>query len=186
MKNLFLLVVKIWLPISVAITLICLIIAGVIQQNIRLSGNDPQIQIAEDAAAVLDSGGAVNLSEKVDVAKSLSPFIIIYDLSGNVVNATAVLNDKTPTVPKGVLTSSKGTNIPGENRVTWQPQKGVRLATVVKKYNNGYVVVGRNMREIEIRVKEVYFRIFAGWIVTLVLTLVTVMVLEYLTKKKLR
>jgi len=35
--------------------------------------------------------------------------------------------------------------------VTWQPNADVRIASVVLPYNNGFVMAGRNMREVEQR-----------------------------------
>lgn len=43
----------------------------------------------------------------------------------------------------------------GEERVTWQPEKGVRMATVVVRYDKGFVLAGRSMREVEIRISNI-------------------------------
>ena len=76
-----------WLPLGVAITLVCGLIYVTVQQNYRTSLNDPQIQMAEDAAALIDSGSSVQSvipSGKVDLERSLSPWIGVYDSNGNV------------------------------------------------------------------------------------------------------
>ena len=74
----------------------------------------------------------------------------------------------------------------GENRLTWQPEAQVRLATVVVPFNNGYVLVARNMREIEIRILHQAEIIFSAWIGTIVVTLffITYTQLMFGNKKK--
>ena len=52
----------------------------------------------------------------------------------------------------------------GEERVTWQPRPGVRIASVVVRTANGFVVAGRNMREIEIRENNVLKLAILGWL----------------------
>ena len=48
--NFFVRVFLKWLPLGVAVTLVCALIYATVQQNYRQSANDPQIQMAEDAA----------------------------------------------------------------------------------------------------------------------------------------
>jgi hypothetical protein len=53
--------------------------------------------------------------------------------------------------PKGVLASATDR----QNRITWQPQSGVRIALVVQHFGgtnqNGYVLVGRSLKDAEVR-----------------------------------
>ncbi len=132
-----------------------------VQQNYRQSAYDPQIQMAEDTAAFLSAGGDIQkvptlytqINTSVDFASSLASFVIVYDSAGKVVTATGNMNGSTPTPPMGVLQSAQTY---GENRLTWQPQYDVRIATVVVPYTSstttGFVLVGRNLREVENRV----------------------------------
>lgn len=188
MNTLFLRILRQWLPLAVAVSAITFIIYLAIQQDIRIGANDPQIQIAEDLAMSLNAGQTANISGKIDVSKSLAPFTIIYNKQGKVVTSNAVLNGNIPIIPSGVLTGTKKdtmtTNQPGENRITWQPQEGVRLATVIVSYNNGYVVVGRNLREIEIREDQQLTNILFGWIVALVATFSCVYIMQTFLKGK--
>ena len=143
---------KTWLPFAVTGAALVLLVSVSVQQNYRQSANDPQIQIAEDAASALQNGAtpqSVVPIQTVDVSASLAPFLIITDANGTVLASTAKLNEKIPMPPSGTLAAAKN-----ENRFTWQPQDGVRLATVVRYYtgtNPGYVIAGRNLREVEIR-----------------------------------
>src|SRR5579884_2248349 len=103
MDSLFLRVLKQWLPLSVGLSVICFIMYAVVQQDIRIGANDPQIQMAEDTAASLNSHQNISLPGKIDVAKSLAPFTIVYDKHGTVVSSNAVLYGKTPDIPSGAL-----------------------------------------------------------------------------------
>ena len=56
-------------------------IYGAAQQVLRLTANDPQIQMAQDAAASLNAGNTPTslVPSKVDSKVSLAPFIEVYD-----------------------------------------------------------------------------------------------------------
>lgn len=145
----------------------------VVQQNYRQSANDPQIQIAEDLADGLASGQqkaeGLTLSA-VDIGKSLSVFRIVLDENGEIVASEASLDGQPAIPPKGVLDDVRTS---GENRVTWQPQPGVRSAIVVEHYSgqsSGFVVVGRSLKQVEIREDKLTKMFFTGWIGTIVAT----------------
>lgn len=183
MDPLFIKVLKQWIPLAITTMAICFIIYLVLQQAVRMGGNEPQIQMAEDTATALNAGRTLPAQEKIDVGKSLSVFTILYDQKGNITYSNAELNGSTPELPSGVLTDKKGTSEPGESRITWQPQKGVRLATVVVKYNDGYVLVGRNMREIENLSQQQFDNILLGCILTLFSSLISIALLQALFRR---
>jgi hypothetical protein len=173
MNKLFSIIVS-WLPLGVAVTLICGIMYVTAQQNYRLNADDPQIQMAEDAAMALGHGLSANTvvgSNKVDMAASLSPFFIVFDQSGQAIASSAVLNGQTPTPPAGVFDYAKQH---GQNRFTWQPQPGVRIATVLNYFSsetNGYILAGRSLREAEKRVDDLGAGVLLGWAVTMICAL---------------
>lgn len=45
-----------WIPLSIVMTIVCGLLYLTLQQNIRMSANDPQVQLAEDAASALQNG----------------------------------------------------------------------------------------------------------------------------------
>ncbi len=155
-----------WLLITIVVTGLSGLIYGVVQQDIRQGANDPQIQMAEDAAAKLTSGQAVQSvvpAEKVDIAKSLAPYIIVFDASGKPVASSAQLGGQTPTIPSGVFDSVRRS---GEDRITWQPQAGVRSAVVVTRFSgssSGFVLAGRSLREAEERIDHIGQIVLVGW-----------------------
>ena len=166
--------IKSWLPLALVLTLMSGLVYATVQQNYRQSANDPQIQLAEDLAASLTAGQVpttLAFSVKIDMAKSLAPYLIVLDDSGKVITASAILDGEVPVPPKGVLDYTRSH---GENRLTWQPQKNVRSAIVVTHYNgpqSGFVIAGRSLREIEKRESQLSTTVFLVWIIALFLTL---------------
>jgi hypothetical protein len=134
------------------------------QQVLRMSADDPQTQLAEDATQRLNSGedaARVVPDRKVDMAASLSPFVTVYDDAGHPVASSASLDGVTRTPPLGVLDYVR---IHGEERVTWQLRPGVRIASVVERTANGFVVAGRNIREVEARKDSLLKLAVLGWL----------------------
>ena len=171
-----------WLLVVIVVTGFMGILYTVVQQDIRQSANDPQIQMAEDAAAKLAGGQPVQSivpAEKVDIAKSLAPYLIVFDANGNLIASSALLDGQTPTIPSGVFDSARQM---GEDRITWQPQTSVRSAIVVTQFKgstSGFVVAGRSLREVEKREDGVLQILIAGWVVMMLITLVATAVLFF-------
>jgi len=172
--SIFFRILKKWLPLAVATVCLCALVYLAVQQSLRQGANDPQIQMAEDAAASLKAGASVDSvvpSAQVEIASSLAPFIMVFDSAGNVVASSATLHGKVPSFPGGVLDYTRQH---GEDRVTWQPEPGVRMATVTIGTGNGFVLAGRSLREVEVREDNVenysLLATLAIWIVTLILT----------------
>ncbi len=168
MKNKSLLV-RLFLPLFVMIFCFFGAMHLLIQQNYRQNANDPQIQIAYDLQNSLDNGfDPKNLNyPRIDLSKSLSTFIIIYDNNLKVIYSSAILNGNTPNLPTSVLYSVDQNN---EDRITWQPESGVRIATEIIKYKNGYILVGRSLKLIEERENQLTLDILVGFIGTAILT----------------
>ena len=161
---------KIWVPLAIVTTLLSGLIYLTVQQDIRIGGNDPQIQISEDVARQISTGeNPLDFIPpiKVEVSKSLANYIIIFDEKGKIIGSSAVLDNKEPTIPQGVFGQTKSL---GETRFTWQPRNGVRSAVVVNYYkgsSSGFVLVGRSMREIEKRIDNLELIVFLAWVITL-------------------
>ena len=180
LKNIF----RIWLPFAVTISAFCMLAYATVQQSYRQGANDPQIQMAHDTAYALEHGKTVEQvlpAESVDMQRSLAPFYIIYNMEEQPIAASGTLNDSLQSVPDGVLGYAKAH---GENRLTWQPQPDTRIAAVIVPYQDGYVLAGRNMREVEIR--ESQTSTFAGitWILGLLSTLAVIAFGEYFLNQK--
>jgi hypothetical protein len=147
--------IKKWLPLAIVTAGLCALVYLTVQQSLRMGANDPQIQMAEDAASHLNAGASVDSimpSAQVEIAESLAPFLMVFDDSGKVLASSATLHAAVPAYPVGVLNYTRQR---GQDRVTWQPEVGVRMATVVVTYKNGFVVAGRSLTEVEIRESQV-------------------------------
>jgi len=169
-----------WLPLTTAITLICGIIYGTVQQTFRSGANDPQIQMAYDTARALTSGQTADTllpAGEVDLAQSLASYLILFDAGGNPVASNALLHGQIPTPPPGVFEYAREH---GEDRITWQPESGVRSAIVVVPVNDGsgFVLAGRSLREVEMREENLVKQLGIGWVGTVLGTLFITILVE--------
>ena len=118
--------------------------AGVARQAIQQPANHPQAEMAQAAAARLNSGASpagVVPASKVDIAASSDPYLIVVDGQGSVLASSATLNGAAVVPPSGVFDYTKAH---GEDRVTWQPTADVRSWIVVDAFQGGFVVAGRS------------------------------------------
>ena len=181
-------ILRYWLAPAAAATLLIGLVYTVAQQSMRLSANDVGVQLAEDAAAALEAGqvAAGLVGAPVDLARSLAPFTIVYDDAGQVVASSARLDGETPVLPAGVLGNARQR---GESRITWQPQPGVRLATVVTRVGGatpGFVVAGHSLREVERRIDELGLLVGVAWLATMGATLAVATLAAALTLRRSR
>jgi hypothetical protein len=154
----------VFLPSLVLATALCGLVYVVVQQEHRMAANYPQEQLAREAATRLDSGASPDSvvgSTTVDVATSLEPFIVVHDASGDVLATDGALNGRPPAIPEGVLAAATKT---GRDAVTWQPQEGVRVATITVPWTGGTVTSGRSLRPIEARISALESVIATAWI----------------------
>jgi hypothetical protein len=159
--------VLLFVPLVVAVSACFGIVYLVGQQGLRTAANDPQVQLAEDAAAALSGGtlpaSVVPAGPPVDIAKSLAPFIVVYDTDGAVLATNGQLDGAAPVLPRGVLDSARSS---GRDIVTWQPRSGVRVATVTIPWTGGTVTAGRSLRLVEEREDTLLVLVAAGWLAT--------------------
>ena len=143
---------KKWIPFGFLSVVLCGLVYLTAQQSLRLSANNPQIQMAEDTAASINNGTEPLLlvpQGSVNLATSLSPYLAIFDASGTPIAGNGLLEGKLPSLPAGVFNY---TRTAGEDRFTWQPRTGVRNAVVLIHTNSptaSFVLAGRSLREVE-------------------------------------
>ncbi len=168
-------VVKKNAPLLIAITGICLLVYVVACQNIRHSANNPQLQMSQDIAYQISQGkdpASLLPNQTVDLSKSLSPFVIIFDNVGKAMATNADVQGEIPPIPVGVLEAA-GFN--GQNSVTWQPRKDIRAAVVVTGFSGnsaGYVLVGRSLKEVDKQQQQLALTVGIGWLLILAAALV--------------
>lgn len=177
---------KNWFAYAAIITLLCGIVYITVQQGYRSSANDPQLQMAEDAANALNKGAdpksLVSTTPAIEISQSLSPYLIIYDTSGNIAAGSATLNGKALKIPQGVIDYIKKN---GKDAATWQPVPGVRQAMVgFSTAKKDYIVIaGRSLRPTEERIDRLGELVLFGWAMSLLGMFVVAFLQEWMTRK---
>jgi len=170
--DLMLSILKRWLPFAFISTVLCALIYLSVQQDLRQSANDPQIQIAEDAVSDLKKGqtpaNLVSSLKQIEMEESLAPFLIFYDESNKPVESSASLNGRIPSPPVGVFEFVK---LKQSKRFTWEPKKGVREAAIMIKSSQGFVLSAKSLREIEKRDYQLRLQVGIAWIICLLSSL---------------
>jgi len=172
-----------WLVLAALTTAVSGTVYLTAQQLLRQLANDPQVQMAHDAAGLLETGRTADIvaaGPPIDFSRSLAPFITVVSDDGRVLASTGQLHGAARVVPSGVLDEARRT---GEDRISWRPEPGVRVAAVVVPYRGatgGFVIAGRSLDETEERVTQFAHLIGLAWALTLGGLLVLVTVTEYL------
>lgn len=156
------------------VTIVILLVYVAVQQNYRMTANDPQVQIARDAAERLEHNRPVTFftPDTVNLSKSMAVFTAYYDAHQKPVASTGYLDGAIPKLPEGVLDYAKKH---AEDRITWQPRKNVRLAAIVKYVSSpsvSYVVAGRSLQEVEVREGNLFKMAIIAWILCFVIILI--------------
>ncbi|HEY3291099.1 MAG TPA: hypothetical protein VGK87_13295, partial [Anaerolineae bacterium] len=171
----------------IAITMLCTVIYIMSQQSLRISANDPQIQLAQDVASALAAGSSIDQlmpAMKIDIGTSLAPFVVVYDDAGNPVKGNGFLHDQLPQLPSGVFNYTRSA---GEDRITWQTEQNIRVAAVivsVKSAKTGFVMAGRSLFEVERRIDQMTLMVGLGWAGTLAVSLVVIAAVELLFRER--
>jgi hypothetical protein len=148
-------VLRAWIPLAAAVVVVIGVAYVISQQTLRLGANDLPVQLARDAALALEKGADpanVLPPGPVEISASLAPFGLVYDDRGNVRASSGVLHGAVPQLPEGVRVYAQAH---GEDRITWQPEPGVRIAAVVMPYSGaggGTLLMGRSLEEVERRI----------------------------------
>jgi hypothetical protein len=175
---------------ALVLSVTCGLAYGEAQQVLRSAANDPQEQLAGDAARALDAGaapatlvapGSAAASAAgpgpVDVATSLAPFLVVYDSSGSVLATNGELDGVAPVPPAGVLATARSS---GRDAVTWQPVGGARIAAVAIGWSGGSVLAGRSLRLTEEREDRALAIAALAWLIGMAALVVAVLVADRL------
>lgn len=176
-------IVVFWIIIMFLITFTCSLTYLVTQQSLRLGANELPAKLTIDTLIKLQNGKSpesIVQGDKIDISKSLDTFVFIYDNKKNLLACSGTLNGSNPSYPKGVLDS---TAKKGEERVTWQPQNGLRFATVVLKYDNGYIVAARSLKETENLIDNIGKLVLLAWAASFIFSSVALAVIYAFIKE---
>ena len=163
------------LSAAAVVTVVTGLIYVAVQQNYRSGANDPQLQIARDINDRLRRGSSIQkyLQDSVNLNSDLAVFTTLYDGRAMPVQSSGFLDGKIPRLPSGVFDFAR-TN--GEERVTWQPRPGIRMATVVLHAglpSIAFIVVGRSLQEIEVREQSLRISVVTCWVIAMGLIAIT-------------
>jgi hypothetical protein len=176
-----------WLPLAAMGVVLCGVIYVVAQQGLRIGANDPQIQMAQDAATALAEGqnpASLVPTATVEISQSLAPFTMVFSDAGTVVASSARLHGQVPALPGGLLDYVRQH---GEDRVTWQPESGVRMATVIVRVSGspgGFVLAGRSLLEVEKRIDQALLLSSLGALAVAAGSLIVVVLCEFAFPQK--
>lgn len=182
--------VAVFLPLAVLATCVLGTVYAVVQNGLRTGADELPLTLAIDAGARLDAGTAPATvvasaawagTASVDVAGSLSPFIVVFDGGSKVLATNAQLDGADPVPPAGVMATA---TVATPNRVTWQPRPGVRVATVTVRWSGGTVLVGRSLREVERREDQVLVLVAAAGVATLLAVAVASLAAAWLLRDR--
>ncbi len=172
-----------WIPLAFVTTVIAGLVYGTVQQNYRQGANDPQISVAHDLVNYLEQGNDPKTAvspRPIDISKSRTPFIMIFDDAGKSIISQAQLDGKAPEVPKGVFDFVRAH---GEERFTWQPRHDARTAAVAMPFTSngqkGFVLVGRSLIDIESRESRLTIMVGLAWAVAVAGSLLLIFVLDF-------
>jgi hypothetical protein len=154
----------------VVISLICAMLYLTVQQCYRMGANDPQLQISSNICDRLSRGqpaGNLFNGDSLDIARTQSTFGVLFDPSGQPIQSTGLLNGKMPHLPSGVFAFTKDK---GEDRISWQPERGVRIAMVIQQVSApgiGFVGIGRSLKDVEERIQNLGWMVLICWLISI-------------------
>jgi hypothetical protein len=161
-----------WLPLAALTVLVFGTIYAAVQQAHRSAANDPQVQMATDAVNALQRGAtpaSLVPTNKIDIATSLAPYLVIYDANAQPVATSATLHGQAIIPPAGVFQSAAAAS-DQQDVLTWQPESDVRSAIVIQRYAGGYVLAGRSLKLVEERETDLEQIVGLGCVAALIVT----------------
>jgi hypothetical protein len=138
----------------------------VAQQYDRSAANDAPIALAQSVASSLSAGAspASLVNSYLDVATTYEPFFVIYDQQLQPIAGTGYLGAELAQPDRGVFMHAGAGKY---HTVTWQPESGVRIASVEAKTGNFYVLAGQSLKLTEKRADMTLALALFGWVVSM-------------------
>jgi hypothetical protein len=138
----------------------------VAQQLDRISANDAPLRLASQVAVELRRGESSTLDAQphVDLSQSLAAFVVTEDAQGNPSAGSGFLHGSLVSLPTGVLANAATR---GQDNVTWEPQHGLRFATVTIRAGDQFVSAGQSLKPSEDRDGTIQLLVGFGWLVSM-------------------
>jgi hypothetical protein len=140
--------------------------------SLRSGGDQQPLRLATRAASRLEAGSrlASVLPPAINMAASRAPFIMVFDRRHHVLVSSGRLSGRIPVLPGGVLAWAARH---GEDRITWEPQPGLREAAVIEPYGQprlGFVLAAQSLQTISARQRTLTWSIACCWLAALMVS----------------
>lgn len=155
---------RVWLAIVGSGTLLLGTAYAMVQQSTRLSADDLPLQTAQTAKHQLEAGAEPTMvvpAVKTELRTDATIFLAVTDSSQKVLANSATLDNQPTLPPQGTFDY---TAKHGSDHFTWQPVSGVREATRIIKYKDGFIVAGQSLKPYEDRVGTYGLLAVTGWL----------------------
>ncbi|TRZ85964.1 MAG: hypothetical protein D4R83_05520 [Streptomycetaceae bacterium] len=143
---------KLWVMIMGVVTVCIGTTYLLVQQQGRMSMNDPLISLVQVERAQIGakvSPGRLAAGDGIDLSINEGAFVTFYGLDKSVIATSATLAGKALRLPAGALDNIR---IHGHSTVTWQPTSALRFATYTEYVPNfGYISAAQSLKQVEIR-----------------------------------
>jgi hypothetical protein len=168
-----------WIAGVLAITLAAGAVWLTYGLSLRNGGDRQPLQLAAHAAGQLTTGSPPDsvLPPVINMASNPASFIIVYDPHHHVLASSGRLNGRTPGLPPGVLAWAASH---GQDRITWQPQPGLREAAIIEPYRGphpGFVLAAQSLQTISAQQRSLTWSIACIWLAALTLSFLTLRLL---------
>jgi hypothetical protein len=136
------------------------------QQMIRTATDDSSIMIAHSVADMIAQNGSYMIPDEyrdLEIDRSVSPFVIVFDNNYEIRATTGYMDRRTPVPPLTVFDHARDE---GEYRFSWEPAPDVRIAAIVARFDgdsSGFVLAGKSLREAEARIDDSATIFMVGW-----------------------
>jgi hypothetical protein len=173
----------IWVVVTFLVTFTSLLVYVATQQVLRLGANEIPAELAAEISINLENSNSPKDAvpgEITDISKSPGTFVMVFDKDKNLIASSAVMGKDKPAYPKGVLDYVDKNS---EDRVTWQPQEGLRFATIAIKAGDNYIVAGRSLKETEKLIRTVGNLVFYAWLACMIFSSAALAIIYIFIKK---
>jgi hypothetical protein len=170
---------SVWMPRAVAVVVTTILFGTIylVAQHLdRNSANDTPWRLASQVASEIRGGQTTTLDAQphVDLSRSLAPFVVVEDAQGSPTAGSGFLKGSLVSLPTGVLSSAAAS---GRDDVTWQPESGLRFATVTLKVGDQFVSAGQSLQPTEDRDATLELLVGLGWLLALLVIVASWVVL---------
>ena len=140
--------------------------------SLRSGGDQQPLRLATQAASRLEAGSppASILPPAINMAASPAPFVMVFDRRHHALASSGRLNGRIPVLPGAVLAWAARH---GEDRITWEPQPGLREAAIIEPYGQprrGFVLAAQSLHTISARQRTLTWSIACCWLAALTLS----------------